>query len=782
MRTLNAETTTNNASVQALSPGFAPEIARGPSSGVPASGNGKAAGNGAQSGEGSHAITLGRVPPFRVAIVGGGPGGLFTAWYLAGKLGPSAQITIYEGSDRLGGKIITNEIPGVGNYEAGVAEIYDYAHLGPDPLRELIEQDLGLEIKHIKPAGCVLDGRKLPTIESLEKEFGREVYESAVAFKNRCARQLKPTDYYKAVRKFDNSHPWGQVSGEDILDREIDNDIARRYVRVMAHSDVAAPPHLTTGLTFLKNALMDTDGYIDLYSVVGGNQQIVERLVNLLDADIRLHTTVTAVQPMDDNTARLTVVSNGKVETIEADFVVLCAPLTALSIIEYKNTKLHRAMVRHINHFDRPGHYLRATLVFERPFWREHFDGAWFMHDAFDGCALYDEGARHDVGAKGVLGFLIAGNAALGMANFSDERIEEMCLDALAPAFPEARKLLLDRRIHRWMASVNSVPGGVTIRERSLNHRPEPSHPQVLVVGDYIFDATLNGVLDSAEAACDLIVTEALGRRRAARDQVALRSGTDAWYPTASEQLHGPFFSGLFLAQTLNLVWGLRPGAKVLSIGANAGVTVAALRELGFDAYGIELDRFALARAPQASQEYTQLGDPTDLPIPDRHFDAVIDTGLCYLPRAKVGRAIAELRRITRCGVMLGSVVSDLPVEMIERQDLLANVKTFGSRWDWADEFYAHDFEQSLTNPDRLAEVWKCAQAYGAGPGAWYEEAEAMLYSFYNVEGVHVSKHTHEPKIEYKIEHKGDHKHEHKGEPRPLSIGPLLNPVHQVAS
>ena len=118
-------------------------------------------------------------------------------------------------------------------------------------------------------------------------------------------------------------------------------------------------------------------------------------------------------------------------------------PPTALSIIDWRNPRLQRAMVNHIRYFDRPAHYLRATLLFERPFWREHVDGAWWMLDAFDGCCVYDEGARHDLGSAGALGFLIAGNAALELANIPDDRIEEMCLDALPPQFAEARKLLI---------------------------------------------------------------------------------------------------------------------------------------------------------------------------------------------------------------------------------------------------------------------------------------------------------------------------------------------------
>ena len=35
-----------------------------------------------------------------LAIVGGGPGGLMSAWYLKKKLGELCRITIYEASDR----------------------------------------------------------------------------------------------------------------------------------------------------------------------------------------------------------------------------------------------------------------------------------------------------------------------------------------------------------------------------------------------------------------------------------------------------------------------------------------------------------------------------------------------------------------------------------------------------------------------------------------------------------------------------------------------------------
>ncbi len=44
-----------------------------------------------------------------LAIVGGGPGGLMSAWYLKKKLGDLCRITIYEASDRVGGKIVSRK-------------------------------------------------------------------------------------------------------------------------------------------------------------------------------------------------------------------------------------------------------------------------------------------------------------------------------------------------------------------------------------------------------------------------------------------------------------------------------------------------------------------------------------------------------------------------------------------------------------------------------------------------------------------------------------------------
>jgi len=666
--------------------------------------------------------------PLRVAIVGGGPGGMFSAWQLAAKTGAACHITIYEASARLGGKVVTGSFAGAGLYEAGVAEIYDYSELGPDPLRELIEKDLGLEIRHIQGGACVLDGHAIADVDELAPRFGGAARDQAVAFRARCAELLSPSAFYKSARDADNAHPWFRRSGEEILESEISDAAARRYIRVMSHSDVAAPPHLTSGLNFLKNVLMDVDGYMKVFSVVGGNEEIVRRLADELDAEVRLNTAIRSVEPLADGTYRLMAGVNGSSETIIADYVILALPLTALSIIEWRSPALHHAIVDHVRHFDRPGHYLRASLLFQRPFWREHLQGAWWMLDAFDGCCVYDEGARHDLGPWGVLNFLIPGNAALGLANMPDEEIERLCIEALPHDLGDAKSLLVDRRVHRWMASVNAVPGGQPVRGLRENHQPDPLRlPGVFVVGDYIFDATLNGVLDSADAATDMLVADALQRRRHPAEAVR----EDSEPADALWRLFAPNF----LVDMMRAVWGVEPGAKALVTGSGAGETVAALRALGFDAYGFEADAGRHALTPIDLRPFNLTGDAARLPFADGGFEVAIEASLCQTPRARLDLALAELRRVVRGGVLLASVASDLAIDLIERHGLLDRVETLISRWEWSELLMAHGFDLALSGPEKLEAAWRRAAEAGAGPGQWCEDAEGLLYCFYVAAG-----------------------------------------------
>jgi hypothetical protein len=81
----------------------------------------------------------------------------------------------------------------------------------------------------------------------------------------------------------------------------------------------------------------------------------------------------------------------------------------------------------------------------------------------------------------------------------SDAELIERALDSLPEFLGDGRQHFLEGRIHRWIGAVNALPGGIVPQNLDQRHQPEPvDHSNLFVVGDYLFDSTLNGVLDSA--------------------------------------------------------------------------------------------------------------------------------------------------------------------------------------------------------------------------------------------------------------------------------------------
>jgi monoamine oxidase/SAM-dependent methyltransferase len=663
-----------------------------------------------------------------------------SAWYLKRKLGELCRITIFEASDRLGGKILTRKFDSApAMYEAGVAEIYDYSMTGPDPLRELI-QHFGLQTIPMDAEQVLFDGELVNDVRGMRRRYGPKTAEAIEAFRKKCSEMVSPNEYYEGVGSHDNQHPWAYLTAEQVLDKEIEDPIARRFFKVMARSDIATESHNTNGLNALKNYVMDIDGYIGLYSIQNGNEQLIECLQSEVDADIQLNHRVLKVGKGDNGRYRLNMMNGKGPETHEFDLVLMCLPHSWLSTVGWEGEELRRSMVKHVAYFDRPAHYLRVSLLFDEPFWGEKVSGAWFMSEAFGGCCVYNEGARHDVGKHGVLNFLIAGSDALAFANLSDQELITAALKSLPPSLGDARAHFLEGRIHRWLSSVNALPGGLPARDVMTNHRPEPKqHPGIVVVGDYLFDSTLNGLLDSSDAATDIIVTEMmrLRRGRGQNGQVTSDKIDRAYFDDYRGQ--GPyseawrhFTDPAYLAELVRIVWGKGKDCKLLVAGSASGELVGALRDLGIDAWGIENNRVIHAKTPEALKKFNKLGSILDLPFDDGAFDVVFETSLCHISEKQVGRAIRELNRVVTSGVVFGSITSDMPPALIDRYDLLRGVKKLGTWWEWSELFFDNGFDLAMHRHDCTDAIWAATLAANKGPGQWYSDAESLRYSFFD--------------------------------------------------
>jgi len=184
-------------------------------------------------------------------------------------------------------------------------------------------------------------------------------------------------------------------------------------------------------------------------------------------------------------------------------------PNDVIADITWASETLADAMHKHHAFYDHPAHYLRVTALFERPFWRDIIGGSYFMSDAFGGCCLYDESARLPAGGKGVLSWLLAGEAALSMSNLDDASLAKHVLYSLPPVLQHGAALQRETAVQRWVGSVNALPAGFPAREPDSRHQPEPvRYPCFFVMGDYLFDSTINGVLDSADTVVEWIREE----------------------------------------------------------------------------------------------------------------------------------------------------------------------------------------------------------------------------------------------------------------------------------
>lgn len=84
---------------------------------------------------------------------------------------------------------------------------------------------------------------------------------------------------------------------------------------------------------------------------------------------------------------------------------------------------------------------------------------------------------------------------------------------------------------------------------------------------------------------------------------------------------------------------------KFLDIGCGCGALVKKLRELGMDAWGLDISEYAIANS--CAPEHVILGDIRNLPFEDKAFDVVHTQGvLGYFPKEETQAVIIELKRV----------------------------------------------------------------------------------------------------------------------------------------
>ena len=81
-------------------------------------------------------------------------------------------------------------------------------------------------------------------------------------------------------------------------------------------------------------------------------------------------------------------------------------------------------------------------------------------------------------------------------------------------------------------------------------------------------------------------------------------------------------------------------------------------------------------------------------------------------------RAVRELNRVVKTGLVFGSVTSDMAPALIDRYDLLRGVKKLGTWWEWSELFFNNGFDLSMHRRDCTDALWAATLAANKGPGS----------------------------------------------------------------
>lgn len=436
-----------------------------------------------------------------------------TAYCLQNAAASPYQLTIFEASDRLGGKVLT---PHFGSYpvsyEAGAAEFYDYTPVGEDPLNDLI-LDLGLSIRSMEGGGLLRKGKLLERLEEIGEVLGTDCASGLRDFDRFAKDLMTPREFYEDDPSWTHDKGGPHERFGTWLAKNTRSEV-HQLIENLIHSDLATEPQ-QTGLGYgLQNYLMNDPAYMRLYSIEGGNEQLVQQLAQRIEARIVLNQ---PVREIDVNRTGKFIVSTQAADSNSAtakseeefDFLILALPSGSLGKLSYRAPLMAEAIARHLQRFHHPAHYLRITLLFSQPFWREVLRDSFCMLEALGGCCLYDESTRSPGVEHGILGWLLGGEAAVQHSELSDEALIELALASLPESLSAGKKLLVDGRVHRWIGEVSAWPGGVPSLPLDARHQPcGAEFPRLFVVGDYLFDSTLNGVLDSASYVAEWLASE----------------------------------------------------------------------------------------------------------------------------------------------------------------------------------------------------------------------------------------------------------------------------------
>ncbi|GIK15630.1 MAG: hypothetical protein BroJett003_05940 [Planctomycetota bacterium] len=369
----------------------------------------------------------------RIAIVGAGVAGLNAANRLRRS---GFDATLYEAAERIGGRMFTAQnVIGEGLATELGGEFIDSIH---KDMLALVDQ-FGLSLiddQAESEKGLIGDGFRFNGRFFSEEE----VVEAFRPAARRIKRDLREAGYIS----FRDSSPAGRrldrTSIREYLE-EIDVDgFLRELLDVAYLTEYGLETDEQSSLNLIYLIGTDTSGGFDVfgasderYRVLGGNQQIVERLADAVADQIRLGHRLVAIRE-HGRTPRLSFETKGGPVEVEADYVLLTLPFTLLREVEIR-AELPAWKRRAINEL---GYGTNAKLLigFRRRIWRDlGYQGGLFSDENYQ--STWDNSAGQPP-VEGGLTVYTGGRRGIEIGEGTVEEQVESVMPAIDEAFPGA--------------------------------------------------------------------------------------------------------------------------------------------------------------------------------------------------------------------------------------------------------------------------------------------------------------------------------------------------------
>ncbi|HEX7879641.1 MAG TPA: NAD(P)/FAD-dependent oxidoreductase [Candidatus Eisenbacteria bacterium] len=372
----------------------------------------------------------------RIVIVGGGMAGLNTAYKLQ-KAGLTA--TIYEGSDRTGGRMFTaKDLLGTGITTELGGEFIDSGHAEMLALM----QEFGLES---------IDTHA-PEVTNLKKETyfvnGRHysIAQAAQEFVPLAARIQEHYDSMGEVVDYQTDGGGGtfdRMSIAEYLDSIGSKGWLREVLDVAYVTEYGLEAAEQSSLNFLF--LIGTGDLTDAstiellgesderFKVKGGNQRVVDELARRLDPQIQRRHRLEAIKPRGAGYT-LTFQVDGAPRDVEADIVVLAMPFTLLREVDIQVPlpDVKTKAIRELGY----GTNAKVLVGFkDRPWIRKGYSGATYSDEMFQLCW---DNSFLQAGTEGGITLYSGGKLGLDAGNGTAEEAAARLMPGFERTYPGA--------------------------------------------------------------------------------------------------------------------------------------------------------------------------------------------------------------------------------------------------------------------------------------------------------------------------------------------------------